>query len=121
MKENMKHKLEVGQKLWVVWSSKHRSPCSVEVEKVGRKWAEIPNGYRINLETLYIDGRGYTSPGRCYLSKKQYEQEKAVDEAWWDLCRMLRGWWGDAPDGVTVEAIAKARELLGLKNETKSN
>ena len=33
-------------------------------------------GFRLNIKTMWIDGRGYQSPGRCWLSRKDWLDEK---------------------------------------------
>lgn len=61
-------KLSEGQKLW--WVPQHSLGMKgreVTVLKVGRKWAELDNGERIDLETLISDGGRYAPNGRCYL------------------------------------------------------
>lgn len=74
--------LQVGQRLYYVPSQGRITPSFVTVAKVGRKWATLDSGRRINLETLRADGGGYSSPGSCWESKQAYEAEVALRDAW---------------------------------------
>lgn len=110
--------VEVGQKLWKVFHDKRRGdPCEVEVVKVGRKWATL-NRYhgRIDLETLSVDGGGYSSPARCYLSREVYELERSTEIEWAKLKSELL--YKSRPADVTIENIKQARNLLGLPQVT---
>ena len=74
--------LRVGQKLWWVGnrSAGDGRQREVTVVSVGRKWATLDckSGYPIrnDIETLWADGKGFWSPGRCYLSKQEYDDER---------------------------------------------
>jgi len=103
--------LKVGQKLWYV--PRRSAPYEVEVTKVGRKWATVGEGYRaerIDLETWYADGRGYSSPGRCYLSQEDYVTELDLSRLWAHLQREIQ--YSRCPGGVTINDIKQAMELL---------
>ena len=70
-------KLTVGQKLWYVpYDTRWDVERFVEIKKVGRTWAEIDRGQRIDVKTLAVDGGFYTSPGQCYLSPEAMEQNQ---------------------------------------------
>lgn len=66
----------VGAVFFLVWSSPRRGKDSlVTVTKVGRRWATLSNGYRLDLtsknwRSLY--GGGYSSPGRLWDSESQF-------------------------------------------------
>lgn len=111
--------LSVGQTLWMVPSARYAGPpCEVTVTRVGRKWAEISRGgYRIDKTTLYIDGGDYSSPGRCYLTRAEHDNEVAMQRAW-DALRNLVERKYTPPDGMTVEAIRAALVALGATSET---
>lgn len=88
------------------------APGFVTVTKVGRKWAEISaRGYRIDKETLAIDGGGYTSPGRCYLTKDEHDAAENLRRAWSKLRDYVDRKY-TAPEGVTVDAIEAALRVL---------
>lgn len=52
----------VGQTLW--WEGS-RYAYTLTIERVGRRWLTLDNGYRVDRQTLIADGGGYVSPGRC--------------------------------------------------------
>jgi len=108
-------KLTEGQILWwVPQSQRHALPREVTVTKVGRKWAQLDNRERIDLETLVADGGGFSAPGCCYLSQEHHEGVMALHKAWDGLKRDLE--YKSVPTGVTAADIAAARQLLGLPN-----
>lgn len=107
--------IEVGQKLWFVPRQRYLGePKFVTVEKCGRKWLTLDNGYRADVATLNVDGgRGYYSPAACYYSREEWEAEKALKEAWVGfrgaVDRSLT-----MPSGTTLERIEQARKMLAL-------
>lgn len=109
-------KLEVGQKLyWVGGHNYNKSGTGeVTVVTVGRKWANLSNRYRIDIQTLFGDGGQYNSPGRCYLSREEYESKARLEKSWDTLHRAIRDRWS-VPAGVTEETIHKVMDLLGMK------
>lgn len=108
--------LKEGQVLWFVPYEKRWSrEREVVVSKVGRKWAVIDDGRnRVDASTLEVDGKGYVSPGKCYVSREVYEIEKARRDSWQALRRALDE-RRSAPDGVTTESIAAAAALLNIQ------
>lgn len=103
--------LTVGQALWVVWNDRRfAKPKGQVVTKIGRKWATLASGARVDLATLRLDGGTHPSPGRCYLSEAAYQAERATVDAWASLCRRISS--NGRPAGLTVEAIAAAEWLL---------
>jgi hypothetical protein len=107
--------LSVGQKLWYVPYERRGKPCEVVVKTIGRKWAGIDSGLdRVDMKTLIVDGAGYSSPGRCYLSRAEWEADVALEVAWGALWRDVHAASYRCPDGVTVENIQAARKLLRI-------
>ena len=103
--------LTTGQKLWLVPARGFGEPQEVEVGKIGRKWAGLIPAYagRVDMETLGLDSSSF--PGRCYGSREEWEEQSALGKAWIALHRELPY----RPDkNVTIEDIAKARELLRM-------
>ena len=78
------HNITVGQELFEVIQLNRRTPYTtiVTVVKVGRKFATLSDGDRVYLEDLYIDGKGYTSPGRVYLSAQDYHDDQFRRRLW---------------------------------------
>lgn len=104
--------LQVGQKLWFVPNDRRScAPYEVTVEKIGRKWASIGRRGRINLETLAVDGGGYSSPGQCYEDRAVYEAKVALQAAWSSFQNKVRHQWR-VPDGVTMDTIRVADSAL---------
>lgn len=108
--------LEVGQKLWFVDQHSYRKASErgheVTITKIGRKWATIGPGLRIDLQTLWADGGAYSSPGRCYLSADDYLSEMAKVDLWRDFSSRVSRY--NPPNGVTVETIRQVADLLGI-------
>lgn len=108
-------KLQEGTELWWVPSNQYRAKEPVTVIKVGRKWAELSNRFRIDLETMEGDGgKGYSSPGKAWQSQADYEAYMAIQTAWNDLRNDIYKLWRSPPN-VTVEAINSLRRQIGLE------
>ena len=109
-------KFEVGQKVVVVFNERRNERIEeFEVTKIGRVWAQISAGgayeYRFNLESLLIDGGQYMSPGRIYLSREEYETEKATEGVWKVFRECVDRTW--KPE-ISVEKIREAAKILGI-------
>lgn len=117
--------LKVGQELWLVPREPRRrtSACFVTVKKIGRKWAEIDGpcwgGYRIDVNTLAVDGRGYTSPGQCYVDKAAWDFEALRQDTWMQLVRFMGNRYSP-PEGVSTEDIKQAIRLMAPKSAETS-
>ncbi len=117
------HNLQVGQTLYYVANDRrdaHRDG-GAEITKIGRQWATVCIAYcnaRVDLETLEVDGGNYSSPGRCYLSREAWEEEKLLRAAWREFQRDVER--ANAEGGlITVENISAARQALGLKERSE--
>lgn len=113
-------KLEVGQKLWFVPGTySNARGREVVVVHIGRKWAELADSNRVEIETLKVDGGKYGYLGQCYLTRQEHEKSEALRREWSDFCHALSG-WTRPPEGMTREKIVEARKLLGIaKREEK--
>lgn len=110
----MTAELKVGQKLWWVPSQRYAgSQREVTVEKVGRIWAQLSERSRIDKQTLIADGGEYMSPGRCYLSKAEYDEHIERVTAWNSFVYTVR--YQSMPDGVTIADITEAAKLLRIE------
>lgn len=107
-------KWKVGQRLWLVPTFRYEGdPREVVVASVGRKWATLEGLYpsrRIDNDGR-VDGRGYSSPGRCYESREQYEAERDLAACWDDTVRRIGS---RVPDGMTMDRVQQVRALVGL-------
>lgn len=110
----MSKELKVGQALyWVPRETRFRNPREVTVTKIGRKWVQLDNRERIDIESLCADGGQYASPGQCYLSKADYEHAIKLSNNWTALRRDIESLW-KAPNGVTLEDMDAVRSILKI-------
>lgn len=114
-------KLVVGQIVYIAWNynrTRRNGIFPAQIEKIGRKWVTLSNGYRFDRSDVRmdLDGAGYSSPGRVYLSSEEYEAEKALGLAWMSLRRHVDRLYSP-PSGITLEAIQQATALLGFETE----
>lgn len=109
----MSHAFQEGQVLVFDPSDRRREPREITIGKVGRKWIQIASdGWadgRFDKETLVIDGRGYASPGRVWLSWDAYHGEKRRIELHTRLRRML----DDYSNPYTTTQVSAALAALG--------
>lgn len=104
--------LIVGQKLWYVPTDRRWSyEREVTIKKIGRVWATLNSGERVNLVNLRVDGKGYMSPGQCWPSREAWEAEKSRQEAWSTLYRAVRESIS-VPHNLNEQKIRAAIELL---------
>lgn len=103
--------MNVGQTLYWSPSRGHGQKGEVSITKVGRRWIELDNGYRIDKQTMRADGKGYSSPGCCFLSEADYETTLKLNLAWREF-RLLVERTFSVPDGVTFSQIENARRAL---------
>ncbi len=101
-----------GQSLWWVGSDNAKTQRAVSITKIGRKWATLSNGHRIDIESMAVDGGGYNPPGECYESQQAYEQAIALLVAWQKFTRDVRDM--QRPTHMTIEKIAQVRALLSI-------
>ena len=113
------HNLKVGDTLFHVpnhYYGREAPGAEVTITKVGRKWAHVGVGWgagKVHIETLCVDGGGYSSPGRCYLSSGHYEAHMALDSAWRTFAERVNV--HAKPSGVTeISQIERAAEILGI-------
>src|SRR5690348_1248446 len=114
MAENSVTVLKVGQKLWCVPYHRYGQPCEVTVVTIGRVWATIEGyrqGTRIDKRTLHMDGGQYSSPGRCYLSREEWDIAKEEDNLWHAFYQNVRD-KSNKPRGLTADHIREAAKLL---------
>ena len=96
-----REKLIEGQKLWWVPNrNRYQNEKEVTVLKVGRKWAQLDNHERIDIETLVAASGNYSPSGRCYISREEHEQKKALEQAWRKLKEDFQ--YKSAPNCVTI-------------------
>lgn len=114
------HNLKVGQQVWQEPERWSRSSVGryVEIIKVGRDWATTKAGggeIRFSLETLVIDGRGFSSPGRVWLTKEEWETDLEMKCDWGDIRSIASG---PIPKHLTHEQI---RSIIKTIKPPKEN
>lgn len=105
---------EIGMTVCVVTKGYSRRDIVSDgvIAKIGRRWITLSgaNPYRFDAETMALDGRGYSSPGRVYVSRNEYECSAEAYAAWVDLMQRLSH---QPPKGMSAERIREiAEELL---------
>jgi hypothetical protein len=108
-------KFEVGDTLWLHYEcyNGHKDDQEVTITQVGSRWIYLSNRHRVDKKTLIVDGRGCSSPGKCYLSKKDCDDELALIKEW-GLLRRNIGVRYNPPKEISLEIVKQAREILGL-------
>ena len=104
--------MKVGDKLWYVPT--YGKAHEVTVEKIGRKWFTVHECgcMHFSIETLYADGVDFCSPGRCFSSRGDWEQDRKADELW---LRLWEGLWIERPEHLCCSGIRKIAEILRIK------
>jgi hypothetical protein len=107
---------KVGQSLWFAPSARWAgAPRSVVISKVGRKWITLGDEGRMDPETMRMDGEGFSSPGRCYLTRQDWEDAVARRDAWDRVWKMIYN-QHSVPAHLTRAAIDKIEMLLTPPN-----
>ncbi len=116
--------MQVGQTVYIRYDDprRHREAplATYKITKVGRKWVTIgtlggADVYRFDLTDpdMRLDGQGYSSPGRVYLTREAWETARRKMVAWDALCRFTQHRF-KAPDALTAEQIEQAARILGV-------
>lgn len=115
--------IETGTKLWFVPENTRRGgdPRELTVAKVGRVWLTTEDPLRrvtrVHGESLLADGGGYTSPGRCYRSREDYEAWLETWRTWCDLRHKVDRKLS-MPEGLSAQRVRLALGLLRMGGDT---
>lgn len=111
----MKSKLQVGQKLWVVFDRSYLGQSGYrEVAKVGREYAYLePGGIRIRMSDMLVWQGDYGSGGRAFLSQQEHADAERMKQDYITLSSFIRDRFKPWP-GLTHEMIKKACDALGV-------
>jgi len=113
---------KVGQELYMVSndprSVKYRVMDAgepgrvVTITAIGRRWATLDsNNGRVDMETLELDGGGYTSHARCWLSMADHINHEKMCF----LLHRIRTMTPSGPTlGMTVARLEAVAVTLGL-------
>lgn len=102
-----------GDVLLVRWNNRRNGePSEIGVVTVGRKWIHLQGGYRLEIGKRELDGGEYSSPGRVYFSREQYDSETAAERTWRAFRDATVSHW--SPPRMNQQVIRDAAELLGL-------
>lgn len=110
----MTTKFFVGQKLWYVkheYYTSEREGYEVIVLSIGRKWVSIGDKMRFDKETMIVDGYEYSSPGRVYMSKDEYQIGVEIEKEWNNFRRLVNSQIRP-PKNASLEIIAMAVKEL---------
>ena len=111
--------LTVGQTLWYVphmqaYRARAARGYKVTVAAVGRHWATLEPaqpGWRVDVKAMRVDGMGFESPGRCYLSEAAWRASLDFDDAWcalrWAVSVPRR-----RPEHLTMAQIENMTKML---------
>lgn len=109
---NNPHGFEVGQKVFTIGSGRsgvHHEPKHREISKIGRKWVETKCGHRFDIETCVADGGKYSPPFKVFMSEQHYAETEGLKVEWLSFKNSLAY---SPPKGMTVEKLAKIKELV---------
>lgn len=104
---------KVGQSVVVNWSGYNKSRTTEEtITKIGHKWVELAEGrYRFDPRNMFLDGKGYTSLGKVYLSHAELNDEREYSRLWNDIRRAVRDVY-IPPAHLTLEQLQQLAKLL---------
>ena len=107
------HKLQVGQKLYIP-GTRGRGELTPTVFSVGRKFAAINNGVKIDMTARSMqDDHGR----EVFLSRADYIARTELRANWLQLAVAIGNTMGEPPLGCTVADIDQARAILNLRPE----
>ena len=103
---------KIGQKLWFQNRDTRCTSYYVTISKIGKKWI-YADLHKINKDTLVVDGERYSSPGKCYESKEEYERQNKLDKEWHILRNQIEriNWKIE----ITSDVMFTIRKLLNIK------
>jgi hypothetical protein len=104
---------QVGMEVFVVRHGYTKNPQGrmETVTKVGRQWIYLARD-RFDCDSLELDGAGYSSPGKVFLSEAEYIETTEISKAWTALVRSISY---TPPKGITLDEISSVGKLLRLE------
>lgn len=112
----MTDEIKPGDKLYYVPRDRRwRSPYWVRVEKIGKVWITLQYGMRCNKSTLVVDGGGYRSPGQCYRTAEEWEDETHLRKTREALNHWFDAGYSSNTPSLTLEQCQQIAEIAGIK------
>ncbi len=108
--------IKVGMKLYYVPHSDWDKPKEVVVTEKGKKWARLNNGQRFEFKSdswYFVDGGGYNSPGKLWLSKEEYEEQKEAKRILGKIANKFQ--YAHQRNGVSLNDAIAAAKILGVE------
>ena len=107
---------KVGGTVYVHAQTTNGDSKNYPIRKVGRTWAYIDRGdgyelYRVEMKTGKVEAAHGYSYGWAWPSREAYNAEQERQHAWRSLRDLIGGVY-HAPDGVTIEDMAKVAGLI---------
>lgn len=116
--------MKIGDKVFVVWDRGHgsRDGDYMTVTKLGRDWVYLGDRalqrFRRDDPKMVLDGKQFSSPGRCYPTREDFTAERALNHTWDWFRQNVYNEGLSCPPGVTRENIIAAAKLLGYTRAT---
>lgn len=101
-----------GDKLYYVSDGRRESRRWVEVKKVGRIWIYLGH-MRASVKTGIIDGHGYSSPGRVFVSQEEVVEVERINRLSAEFGRSYRVWLRKYPEECAEFAAEMLRRSEG--------
>lgn len=105
---------QVGMQVFVVRGDRPSNlrTSTETITKIGRKWVTLGEGWadeQFDAETGWLNGKGYSSPGRVWASEDEYRLSLATEQAWTAMKRDMP--W-NAPSHLTLDDIQRIRAII---------
>lgn len=110
---------EVGRTLWCVpFDSRMGKPFEVTITKVGRKYVHTTHDLSFSIEDAkHCDASGFGGRYALWPTKESHEQYLVLQDAWDELCHLVRTRGSRCPIGIGPDEIRTAINLLNLREK----
>jgi hypothetical protein len=107
----------IGQRLYMSSSDNRGSGRWLIVKSIRRKWVELARegsssciDYRVEKDSVRIDGGEYMSPGILYLDEQAYLDEQRLQDKWSTFRRSIECQY-QIPEGLLVDGATKMNQI----------
>lgn len=105
-----------GQPIYLInhHANEGRRLEETSVKKWGRQYVYFANGQKAlrGQQDIAPPQKGYSSPGRIFLSAEERAHWLMDEKAWTQFCRDIQ--YARRPQHVSLEVIQKVRDILKL-------